>query len=64
LSVWKKGSKQGKREEEFLNTIAATLAGVIQRKWEEQRLSQVNQCLLNLGANSIDNIQRLVKLCR
>ena len=58
-----KGSKQGKREEEFLNTIAATLAGVIQRKWEEQRLSQVNQCLLNLGANSIDNIQRLVKLC-
>jgi len=58
-----KGSKQGKKEEAFLNTIAATLAGVIQRKWEEQRLSQVNECLLNLGANSVDNIQRLVTLC-
>ncbi len=58
-----KGSKQGKKEEDFLNTIAATLAGVIQRKWDEQRLSQVNQCLLHLGANPADNIQRLVVLC-
>ena len=58
-----RGHKQGRREEEFLNTIATTLAGVIQRKRDEQHLSQVNECLLNLGAHSIDNIQRLVALC-
>jgi len=58
-----RGHKQGKREEEFLSTIATTLAGVIQRKRDEQHLSQVNECMLNLGAHSIDNIQRLVALC-
>ena len=58
-----RGHKQGRKEEEFLNTIATTLAGVIQRKRDEQHLSQVNECLLNLGAHSIDNIQRLVALC-
>ena len=59
----KLGHKQGRREEEFLNTIATTLAGVIQRKWDEQHLSQVNECLLNLGAHSLENIQHLVALC-
>jgi len=59
----KRGHKQGAREEEFLNTISTTLAGVIKRKRDEQNLSQVNECLLNLGADSIDNIQRLVALC-
>ncbi len=58
-----RGHKQGAREEEFLNTISTTLAGVIKRKRDEQHLSQVNECLLNLGADSIDNIQRLVALC-
>lgn len=58
-----RGHKQGRREEEFLNTIATTLAGVIQRKRDEQHLNRINECLLNLGAHSIDNIQRLVALC-
>jgi len=58
-----KGHKQGRNEEELLNTIAATLSGVIRRKRDEQHLSQVNECLLNLGAHSIDNIQHLVALC-
>ena len=58
-----RGHKQGRKEEEFLNTIANTLAGVIKRKRDEQHLSQVNECLLNLGAYSVDNIQRLVALC-
>lgn len=58
-----RGHKQEKKEEEFLNTIATALAGVIQRKKNEQHLSQVNECLLNLGADSLDNIQRLVALC-
>lgn len=58
-----RGHKQEKKEEEFLNTIATALAGVIQRKKDEQHLSQVNECLLNLGADSLDNIQRLVVLC-
>lgn len=58
-----KGHKQGKREEEFLNTIAAALSGAIERKKDEQRLNQVKECLLSMGADSLDNIRRLVSLC-
>lgn len=58
-----KGHKREKKEEDFLNTITTTLAGVIQRKKDEHRLSQTNECLLNLGADSLDNIQQLVTLC-
>ena len=58
-----KEHKQERKEEEFLNMITTTLAGVIQRKRDEQRLSQINECLLNLGADSLENIQRLVVLC-
>lgn len=58
-----KGHKKGKKEEDFLNIIATTLAGVIQRKRDEERLSRINECLLNLGVNPLENIQRLVVLC-
>ncbi|MCK4519728.1 MAG: GAF domain-containing protein [Candidatus Omnitrophica bacterium] len=58
-----KGHKRERKEEEFLKMITTTLAGVIQRKRGEERLSQINECLLNLGADSLENIQRLVALC-
>ncbi|MFA7677449.1 MAG: ATP-binding protein [Candidatus Omnitrophota bacterium] len=58
-----KEHKRDKREEEFLTAIANTLAGVIHRKVTEERLGKINECLVNLGINVQDNINRLVGLC-
>ena len=58
-----KDHKRDKKEEDFLHAAANSLAGVVQRKKAENKLSQVNKCFINLGIEPTDNIQRLVELC-
>jgi PAS domain S-box-containing protein len=59
----KGGHLKRKREEDFLNAVANTLAGVIQRMRSEERVSKINEGFINLGADPFANIQRLVSLC-
>jgi len=57
------GHARNKREEEFLNAAANTVAGVVQRKRNEERVAKINEGFINLGAEPLQNIQRLVNLC-
>ena len=57
------GHKRNKNEEDFLHSAANALAGVVQRKKAERKISQVNDCFINLGVEAHENIQQLVDLC-
>ncbi len=59
----KKDHPRRKREEDFLNAVANTLAGVMQRMKSEERVSKINEGFIKLGADPLVNIQRLVVLC-
>lgn len=59
----KEGHIRDRREEDFLRAVADTLAGVIQRKKAEQRLSKINSCFTHLGVEPFENIKHLVMLC-
>lgn len=64
IDIYSEGvQKQNMQQQEFLIAAANTLAGVIQRKKFEERLSRTNACFANLGVNPADNIQKLVELC-
>jgi PAS domain S-box-containing protein len=58
----KEGHYRLKQEEDFLNAVANTLAGVIQRMRSEERVSKINEGFISLGADPFANIQRLVVL--
>ena len=58
-----KDQEQNVKDDEFLIAVASTLAGAIQRKISEDKLSKINKCFVSLGIDPEDNIQRLVELC-
>jgi len=56
------GHKRSRKEEDFLHAAANGLAGVVQRKKGEEKISKINDCFVNLGVEASENIQKLVDL--